>query len=190
MHVHQIRRTRNVSKRHACWLLYHHIINRSPVYTQEYPTHTHFRTTPERPQNDLRTTSKVAANHRGPISRRRDSKTCKATNFTQTPLQVSLSVRGCIFIVEIVLEKPPAWFHWSFLFLVNLAALTCSFSWWWNGMEHDPHYKVLIPGFHRNSPVQNWMDISNEPLSDCIACWAEHLHAYCDESPEQKTVKH
>ena len=40
--------------------------------------------------------------------------------------QVSQSLWGYIFkerLVEMVVAKPPAWFHWSFLFLVNLAAL-------------------------------------------------------------------
>ena len=40
--------------------------------------------------------------------------------------QVSQSFWVYIFkqrLVEMVVAKPPAWFHWSFLFLVNLAAL-------------------------------------------------------------------
>ena len=40
--------------------------------------------------------------------------------------QFSQSFLGCIFKerpARMDMEKPPAWFHWSFLFLVNLAAL-------------------------------------------------------------------
>ena len=41
--------------------------------------------------------------------------------------QVSQSLWGYIFkerLVEMFVAKPPAWFHWSLLFLVNLAALS------------------------------------------------------------------
>ena len=43
--------------------------------------------------------------------------------------QFSQLFLGCIFKerpAQMEMEKPPAWFHWSFLFLVNLAAL---FAW-------------------------------------------------------------
>ena len=42
--------------------------------------------------------------------------------------QFSQLFLGCIFKerpAQMEMEKPPAWFHWSFLFLVNLAALLC-----------------------------------------------------------------
>ena len=41
--------------------------------------------------------------------------------------QFSQLFLGCIFKerpAQMDMEKPPAWFHWSFLFLVNLAALS------------------------------------------------------------------
>ena len=43
--------------------------------------------------------------------------------------QFSQSFLGGIFEerpAQMDMEKPPAWFHWSFLFLVNLAALTAA----------------------------------------------------------------
>lgn len=40
-----------------------------------------------------------------------------------------------------------------FVFFLNLAALTCSFSCWWNGMQHGPHEA----GPQQNSMIQGWL---------------------------------
>ena len=48
--------------------------------------------------------------------------------------QFSQSFLGCIFKerhAQMDMEKPPAWFHWSFMFLVNLAALISVWFWLW-----------------------------------------------------------